>query len=64
VTALASWASEAVDVVLSAAQGPVAAYAPAIEGFQPERRFAAGEAVRVEPGRGWLVRVASGASPA
>ncbi|MFG2650322.1 glycoside hydrolase domain-containing protein [Streptomyces sp. NPDC048436] len=57
VTALASWASEAVDVVLSSAAGPVAAYAPAIEGFQVERRFAAGEVVRVEPGRGWLVRV-------
>ncbi|MGW6275227.1 glycoside hydrolase domain-containing protein [Streptomyces sp. NPDC055060] len=57
VTALASWAPEAVDVVLSAPSGPVAAYAPAIEGFQPERRFAPGEAIRVEPGRGWLVRL-------
>ncbi|MFG2502772.1 glycoside hydrolase domain-containing protein [Streptomyces sp. NPDC048441] len=57
VTALASWAGEPVDVVLSSASGPVAAYAPAIEGFQPERRFTAGEAMRVEPGRGWLVRV-------
>lgn len=57
VTALASWAGEPVDVVLGTASGPVAAYAPAIEGFQPERRFAAGEALRVEPGRGWLVRI-------
>lgn len=57
VTALASWAGEPVDIVLGTASGPVAAYAPAIEGFQPERRFAAGEALRVEPGRGWLVRI-------
>ncbi|MGE6737425.1 glycoside hydrolase domain-containing protein, partial [Streptomyces sp. NPDC059900] len=57
VTALASWAGEPVDVVLATASGPVAACAPAIEGFQPERSFAAGEAVRVEPGRGWLVRI-------
>ncbi|MGW7269196.1 glycoside hydrolase domain-containing protein [Streptomyces sp. NPDC054864] len=57
VTALASWSPEPVDVVLTAVSGPVAAYAPAIEGFQPERAFAAGEAVRVEPGRGWLVRI-------
>ncbi|MFF1699641.1 glycoside hydrolase domain-containing protein [Streptomyces sp. NPDC058257] len=57
VTALASWAREAVDVVLATDSGPVAACAPEIEGFQPERRFAAGEAIRVEPGRGWLVRV-------
>lgn len=57
VTALASWSPEPVDVVLTAASGTVAAYAPAIEGFQPERAFAAGEAVRVEPGRGWLVRI-------
>ncbi|MFC8130345.1 glycoside hydrolase domain-containing protein [Streptomyces sp. NPDC057302] len=57
VTALASWAGEPVDVVLTTASGPVAAYAPAIEGFQEERRFAAGEALRVEPGRGRLVRL-------
>ncbi|MEU6673740.1 glycoside hydrolase domain-containing protein [Streptomyces sp. NPDC046925] len=57
VTALASWAREPVDVVLTTASGPVAACAPAIDGFQPERKFAAGEAVRVEPGRGWLVRI-------
>ncbi|MGH4030187.1 glycoside hydrolase domain-containing protein [Actinomycetota bacterium Odt1-20B] len=56
-TALASWAAEDTDVVLATEAGPVAAHAPAIEGFQPERSFAAGEAVPVRPGRGWLVRV-------
>lgn len=57
VTALASWAGEPVDIVLDTPSGPAAAYAPAIKGFQPERRFTAGEALRVEPGRGWLVRI-------
>lgn len=42
VTAVASWAAEPVGCVLTDADGPVAAYAPAIEGFQPERHFAAG----------------------
>ncbi|MEU6003894.1 glycoside hydrolase domain-containing protein [Streptomyces sp. NPDC047197] len=57
VTALASWAGNPVDVTLSTPSGHTAAYAPAIEGFQPERRFAPGEAIRVEPGRGWLLRL-------
>ncbi|MEV0113735.1 glycoside hydrolase domain-containing protein [Streptomyces sp. NPDC050844] len=58
VAAVASWAAGPVDVVLTSAAGePVAAYAPAVEGFQPERRFAAGEAVPVAPGRGWLLRI-------
>ncbi|MGW8888755.1 glycoside hydrolase domain-containing protein [Streptomyces sp. NPDC055749] len=56
-TALASWAAQPVECVLSGADGPVAAYAPAIEGFQPERSFAAGEPVPVDPGRGWLLSV-------
>ncbi|ATL32425.1 glycoside hydrolase domain-containing protein [Streptomyces formicae] len=57
-TALASWAPEPVDVVLTAADGrPVEAHAPAIEGFQEERRFPAGEPVPVAPGRGWLLSV-------
>ncbi|MGW7069334.1 glycoside hydrolase domain-containing protein [Streptomyces sp. NPDC054855] len=56
-TALASWAGEPVDITLGTATGPISAYAPAIEGFQPERKFAAGEAIRVEPGRGWLLRL-------
>ncbi|MFC7309656.1 glycoside hydrolase domain-containing protein [Streptomyces monticola] len=56
VTALASWAPGPVEVVLDAGGGrPVAAYAPAIEGFQAERSFAAGEPVPVAPGRGWLL---------
>ncbi|MFE0177302.1 glycoside hydrolase domain-containing protein [Streptomyces sp. NPDC059002] len=63
-SALASWAKEPVDVVLTAAGGrPVAAYAPAIEGFQPERRFAAGEPVPVAPGRGWLLHVGPATPP-
>ncbi|MGW6096265.1 glycoside hydrolase domain-containing protein [Streptomyces sp. NPDC055157] len=57
VTAVASWAAEPVGCVLTDADGPVAAYAPAIEGFQPERSFAAGERVPVAPGRGWLLSV-------
>ncbi|MGW1893622.1 glycoside hydrolase domain-containing protein [Streptomyces sp. NPDC002004] len=55
VTAIASWAPEPVEIVPSTADGPVAAYAPAVDGFQPERHFAAGEAVAVAPGRGWLL---------
>ncbi|MGW1705095.1 glycoside hydrolase domain-containing protein [Streptomyces sp. NPDC002206] len=57
VTAVASWAAEPVGCVLTDADGPVAAYAPAIEGFQPERSFVAGERVPVAPGRGWLLSV-------
>ncbi|MEW2392495.1 glycoside hydrolase domain-containing protein [Streptomyces venezuelae] len=57
--ALASWAPEPVEVVLGTEAGPVAAHAPVIEGFQPERSFAAGEPVPVAPGRGWLLRVDS-----
>ncbi|MGW6024193.1 hypothetical protein [Streptomyces sp. NPDC055099] len=30
---------------------------PAIEDFQPEQKLAAGEAIQVEPGRGWLLRL-------
>ncbi|MEU1329317.1 glycoside hydrolase domain-containing protein [Streptomyces sp. NPDC005865] len=67
VTALASWAAGPTDVALRTDSGPVAAYAPAVEGFQPERSFAAGEPVPVAPGRGWLLRIAppaDGAAPA
>ncbi|MEV5976521.1 glycoside hydrolase domain-containing protein [Streptomyces sp. NPDC052114] len=60
-TALASWAPGPVEVTPTTADGgPVAAYAPAIEGFQPERTFAPGEPVPVAPGRGWLLRLGSG----
>ncbi|MEU7583227.1 glycoside hydrolase domain-containing protein [Streptomyces sp. NPDC041068] len=55
-TALASWAPTAVEVPLTVKGTPVAAYAPPIAGFQPERTFTAGEPVPVEPGRGWLLR--------
>jgi hypothetical protein len=63
--AIASWATDAVDVRLAidwAALGldPAKASiaAPAIENFQPARTFAAGEAIPVEPGKGWLLTIA------
>ncbi|MFE7705612.1 glycoside hydrolase domain-containing protein [Streptomyces sp. NPDC057486] len=62
-TAVASWASTPVECVLTGSGGPVAAYAPAIEGFQPERSFAAGEPVPVAPGRGWLLSVRPAPAP-
>ncbi|MEU6121586.1 glycoside hydrolase domain-containing protein [Streptomyces sp. NPDC047123] len=62
-TALASWAAGPAEVVLSTSAGPVAAYAPAIEGFQPERSFAAGEPVPVARGRGWLLRIGTPGEP-
>jgi hypothetical protein len=31
--------------------------APAIEDFQPARTFSPGEAIAVEPGKGWLLRL-------
>ncbi|MFE7389136.1 glycoside hydrolase domain-containing protein [Streptomyces sp. NPDC057582] len=62
-TAVASWASTPVECVLTGSGDPVAAYAPAIEGFQPERSFAAGEPVPVAPGRGWLLSVRPAPAP-
>jgi hypothetical protein len=60
--ALASWSKEKVDAKLAidwAALGldPAKAVitAPAIENFQPARTFAAGDAIPVEPGKGWLL---------
>ena len=64
--ALASWAKEPVDVTLAidwAALGldpaSAAITAPAIENFQPARTFAAGDAIPVEPGKGWLLTIRS-----
>lgn len=58
--ALASWAPAPVDVrlqidwgALGLAPGPLAA--PAVDDFQPARTFAPGEAIPVDPGRGWLL---------
>ncbi len=60
--ALASWAKEKVDVRLAIdwkALGldPASATleAPAIDQFQEARTFLAGDAIPVEPGRGWLI---------
>jgi len=60
--ALASWAASPVDVRLSidwASLGldPATATitATSIENFQQARTFAAGEAIPVEPGKGWLL---------
>ena len=59
---VASWAEDTVDVALTInwqALGidPSSATirAPAIRDFQEEARFAVGESIPVEPGRGWLL---------
>ncbi len=61
---IASWAPEAAQVPLSIdwkALGvdPRTARitAPAIEGFQPEAKFAGGQPIPVEPKRGWLLLI-------
>lgn len=60
--ALASWAKEPVNVTLSIdwlALGldpaKTTITAPAIEGFQPAKTLKVGEAVTIEPGKGWLL---------
>lgn len=60
--ALASWADQSVDCQLNLdwkklGIDPKKAVieAPAIENFQPERKFRPGEPIPVEPGRGWLL---------
>ncbi|MCX6361442.1 MAG: DUF6067 family protein [Armatimonadetes bacterium] len=62
--ALASWATAKVDVTLiidwkalgiSPAKAVISA--PAVEDFQPARSFAAGDAVPVEPLKGWLLLI-------
>jgi hypothetical protein len=62
--ALASWEKEPVEVALAIdwkALGLDASRArltaPAIEAFQPAASFAAGDRIRVEPGKGWLLVV-------
>jgi hypothetical protein len=52
---LASWDSQPVECHLQFAGPVVSLSAPAIPGFQPAREFAAGEAIPVAPGRGWLL---------
>lgn len=66
--ALASWAEEEADVTLAvdwAALGIDAARArieaPAIDRFQPARRFAPGEPIPVAPGKGWLLVISQDA---
>ncbi len=66
--ALATWAKEPVDVRLTIdwkALGfdPAGARitAPAIDAFQPARSFAPGEAIPIEPGKGWLLVLAPAA---
>lgn len=60
--ALASWADKPIDCRLNTdwkklGIDPKKAdiVAPAIENFQPERKFQPGELIPVEPGRGWLL---------
>ncbi len=59
---VASWAKEAVDVVLQIDwkrvgldPAKVTITAPAIEKFQGARTFKVGEAITVQPGKGWLL---------
>ena len=60
--ALASWAESAVEVELDIAfdalgldPAAVTITAPEIENFQPASTFRPGQAIPVEPGRGWLL---------
>ncbi|MGQ9800763.1 MAG: glycoside hydrolase domain-containing protein [Candidatus Saccharicenans sp.] len=62
--ALASWAVKSVDCQLNLDwkklgidQKRAVIEAPAIESFQPSRRFQPGEPIPVEPGRGWLLLI-------
>ena len=62
--AVASWAKERVDVklaidwkALGIAPATATITAPAIENFQAARAFAAGDAISVEPGKGWLLTI-------
>ena len=60
--AIASWAPQKTEVKLSIAwkalglKSPHAPLvAPAVEGFQPAAQFQPGDAIPVEPGKGWLL---------
>ncbi|HEY2624048.1 MAG TPA: glycoside hydrolase domain-containing protein, partial [Dyella sp.] len=62
--ALASWAPERTEVkltidwrALGLSASKVTLVAPAVNGFQPAARFKLGEAIPVEPGKGWLLVV-------
>jgi hypothetical protein len=62
--AIASWAPRPVEVGLSInfqllqIDSARAVFSiPAVEGFQESRRFQAGERLRVEPGKGWMILV-------
>lgn len=59
---IASWAKEPVEVKLSVdleriglLPGAVSIEAPAIERFQPGKKFSLTDTVHVEPGKGWLL---------
>jgi len=69
---LASWAAAPVDCrlaidwqALGLQPSQATVEAPAIEGFQPARRFQPGEPIPLQPGRGWLLilRGRSGTQP-
>lgn len=62
--AIASWAPKPVDVGLSINYQSLqidsarAVFSiPAVEDFQGSRRLQAGERIRVEPGKGWMILV-------
>lgn len=62
--AIASWAPQKVDVKLAVdwkalglSPGKVTLTAPSVTGFQPQATFKAGDAIPVEPGKGWLIVV-------
>jgi hypothetical protein len=61
---MASWAPENVDVklnidwkALGLSPGRVTLNAPDITGFQSKATFKPGDAIPVEPGKGWLIVV-------
>ncbi|WP_426661118.1 glycoside hydrolase domain-containing protein [Rhodanobacter aciditrophus] len=61
---VASWAPRKVDVqlhvdwkALGLDPSRVRVVAPAVEGFQPAATFRPGEAIPVEPGKGWLIEL-------
>ena len=65
--AIASWASDTVAVrlridwrALGIDPRAAAITAPAIERFQPAARFRPGDAIRVAPGKGWMLEIAPG----
>jgi hypothetical protein len=62
VVAMASWAKKAVEVrpaidwkALGLDPARVRIFAPGIEGFQEARTFGVGEAIPVQPGKGWFL---------